>query len=121
MVGFECYHHGERLLNCCVMYYHTYPEPGIMVWGNLAINLFKQDKTRSHVARNVQDLFFTNQIELFPWTACSPDLSVIENVWSMLAQRLSRDRPPAATTGQRWQYVEATWIAVPQALYPKPL
>ncbi|GFV90070.1 transposable element Tcb1 transposase [Trichonephila clavipes] len=41
-------------------------------------------------------------------------LSSIENVWSMLAQRLAGFPPPAATPDQLWQYVEAAWTAVPQ-------
>ncbi|GFY04565.1 hypothetical protein TNCV_4416501 [Trichonephila clavipes] len=32
----------------------------------------------------------------------------IENVWSMLAQRLAQDTPPAATPDQLWQYCKDT-------------
>ncbi|GFV71350.1 hypothetical protein TNCV_3133411 [Trichonephila clavipes] len=42
------------------------------------------------------------------------DLSPIENVWSMLAQRLAWYTPPAAISGQLWQHVEATWTAIHQ-------
>ncbi|GFX19392.1 transposable element Tcb1 transposase [Trichonephila clavipes] len=63
--------------------------------------IFQQDNARPHVVRNVQE-FFTHQIELLPWPACYPDLSPIENMWSMLA-RLDRDTPLAATPGQLWQ------------------
>ncbi|GFV13685.1 hypothetical protein TNCV_5009671 [Trichonephila clavipes] len=62
--------------------------------------IFHLDNSRPHVARNVQRLSFSHQIELFLWPACSPDLSRIENVWSMLAQRLARDTPPATTSDQ---------------------
>ncbi|GFV39728.1 hypothetical protein TNCV_741581 [Trichonephila clavipes] len=46
--------------------------------------------------------FFTHQIELLPWPACSPVLSPIENVGSMLAERLAQDTPPTVTPGQLW-------------------
>ncbi|GFS85940.1 transposable element Tcb1 transposase [Trichonephila clavipes] len=47
--------------------------------------------------------------ELLPWPARSPDLSPIENMWSMVAQRLTQITPPAATPDQLWQRVEAAW------------
>ncbi|GFW24979.1 transposable element Tcb1 transposase [Trichonephila clavipes] len=117
-------HHGERMLNSCVMHHHTGPAPGIMVWGGigyksrtplgLAIAIFQQDNARPHVARIVQRLFVNNQIELLPWPARSPDLSPIENMWSMVTQQLTRITPPAVRRDQLWQRVEAAWSAVPQ-------
>ncbi|GFS81840.1 transposable element Tcb1 transposase [Trichonephila clavipes] len=53
-------------------------------------------------------------IELLPWPAFSPYLSPIENVWSLLAQRLARDTPPVATPDQLHQNVEAAWTDVSQ-------
>ncbi|GFX48001.1 transposable element Tcb1 transposase [Trichonephila clavipes] len=54
------------------------------------------------------------RFELLPWPARSPDLSPIENIWSMIAQRLTQITPSAATPDQLWQRVEAAWSAVPQ-------
>ncbi|GFU25036.1 transposable element Tcb1 transposase [Trichonephila clavipes] len=55
-------------------------------------------------------MFFVNhQIELLRWPARSPDLSPIENLWSMVAQRLTQITSPAATPDQLWQRVEAAW------------
>ncbi|GFW91533.1 transposable element Tcb1 transposase [Trichonephila clavipes] len=53
-------------------------------------------------------------IELFPWPAHSLDLSPIENMWSMVSQRLTQITPLAATSDQLWQLVEAAWSAVPK-------
>ncbi|GFX76838.1 transposable element Tcb1 transposase [Trichonephila clavipes] len=64
------------------------------------------------MARIVQR--FNHQIELLPWPARSPDLSPIENMWSMVAQRGTQITSPAATPDQLWQRVEAAWSAVPQ-------
>ncbi|GFV75302.1 transposable element Tcb1 transposase [Trichonephila clavipes] len=59
----------------------------------LATAIFQQDNARPHVARIVQRFFDNHQIELLPWPARSP----IENMWSMVAQRLTQITPPAAT------------------------
>ncbi|GFW37804.1 transposable element Tcb1 transposase [Trichonephila clavipes] len=39
-------------------------------------------------------------------TGSAPSIMPIENVWSILAQRLTQDTPPAATPDQLWQYVD---------------
>lgn len=76
--------------------------------------IFQQDNARPHVARIVQGFFVNRQIELLPWPARSPDLSPIENMWSMVAERLTQITSQAATPDQLWQRVEAAWSAVPQ-------
>ncbi|GFV58489.1 transposable element Tcb1 transposase [Trichonephila clavipes] len=75
--------------------------------------IFQQDNARSHMAHIVQRFFVNPQIELLLWQARSPDLSPIENMWSMVAQRLNQITPPAATPDQLLQRVEAAWSAVP--------
>ncbi|GFX79634.1 transposable element Tc1 transposase [Trichonephila clavipes] len=118
-------HHGERMLNSCVMHRHTGPAPGIMVWGGIgyhsriplvritstlnrqryisqvlelvvlpylqgfATAIFQQDNAQPHVARIVQRFFVNHHIELFPWSAHSPDIKPIENMLSMVAHRLT--------------------------------
>ncbi|GFW44607.1 transposable element Tcb1 transposase [Trichonephila clavipes] len=80
----------------------------------MATAIFQQDNARPHMAHIVQRFFVNPQIELLLWQARSPDLSPIENMWSMVAQRLNQITPPAATPDQLWQRVEAAWSAVPQ-------
>ncbi|GFW47885.1 transposable element Tcb1 transposase [Trichonephila clavipes] len=52
----------------------------------LSAAIFQQDNARPHGARIVRRFFVNPQIELLPWPAHSPDLSPIENMWSMFAQ-----------------------------------
>ncbi|GFW07124.1 transposable element Tcb1 transposase [Trichonephila clavipes] len=82
----------------------------------LATAIFQQDNARPHEARIVivQMFFVNHQIDLLPCPAGSPDVSPIENMWSMVAQRLIQITPLAATPDQLWQRVEAAWSAVPQ-------
>ncbi|GFU21755.1 transposable element Tc3 transposase [Trichonephila clavipes] len=69
-------------------------EPEVLPYlQGLATALFQQDNARPHVARIVQRFFVNHQIELLPWPARSPDLSQIETMWSMVAQRLTQITP----------------------------
>ncbi|KFM64920.1 Transposable element Tcb1 transposase, partial [Stegodyphus mimosarum] len=76
--------------------------------------IFQQDNARPHVARIVQGFFVNHQIELLPLLARFPDLSPIENMWSMVVERLTQITSQAATPDQLWQRVEAAWSTVPQ-------
>ncbi|GFS52945.1 transposable element Tcb1 transposase [Trichonephila clavipes] len=84
-------------------------------YGGLTTALFQQDNAQPHVARIVQRFFVNHQIELLPWLARSPDLSPIENMWSMVAQRLTQITPPAEKTRSTLATCESCfWSAVPQ-------
>ncbi|GFW63260.1 transposable element Tcb1 transposase [Trichonephila clavipes] len=87
-------HREERMLNSCVMHRHTGPAPSIM---GLVTAIFQQDNAPSHMARIVQRFFVNHQIEFLPSPARSTDLSPIENMWSMVAQRFTQITRPAAT------------------------
>ncbi|GFV57738.1 transposable element Tcb1 transposase [Trichonephila clavipes] len=51
---------------------------------------------------------------MLPWPARPLDHSPIENMWSMVAERLTQITPPAATPNQLLQRVDASWSPVPQ-------
>ncbi|GFU42788.1 transposable element Tc1 transposase [Trichonephila clavipes] len=104
-------HRGERMLNSCVMHRHVGPAPGIMVWGGIGYHS-RTPLVRIAVILNSQS--YISEIELLPWSARSPDLLSTENMWAMVAQRLTQITPPAATPDQLWQRVEAVCSAVPQ-------
>ncbi|GFW80386.1 transposable element Tcb1 transposase [Trichonephila clavipes] len=84
------------------MHRYTGPAPSIL------------DNAQPHVTLVVQRFFVSHQIELLPWPARSPDLSPIEYMWSMIAQRLTQITSPAATPNQLWQRGEVAWSVVPQ-------
>ncbi|GFU01870.1 transposable element Tc3 transposase [Trichonephila clavipes] len=114
------YHYRSRLVRIAgtlnsQCYISEVLEPVVLPYlQGLATAIFQQDNARPHVARIVQRFFVDHQIELLPWPARSPDLSPIEKMWFMVAQRLTQITPPATTPDQLWKGVEATWAAVPQ-------
>ena len=51
---------------------------------------FQQDNSKIHKTQNVLDWFKRYKIKLYPHPAYSPDLNPIENVWSILKDRLNK-------------------------------
>ncbi|GFT89693.1 transposable element Tcb1 transposase [Trichonephila clavipes] len=102
------------------MHRHIGPAPLITVWGGIGyhsstplLRIAGTLNSQRYISE-VLEFFVNRQIELLPWPARSPDLSPIENMWSMVAQRLTQITPPAAAPEQLWQRGEAAWSAVPQ-------
>ncbi|GFU46832.1 transposable element Tcb1 transposase [Trichonephila clavipes] len=82
-----------------------------MLWGGIGYN------SRTPLLRIIGTLnsqHYISEIELLPWPARSPDLSLIEKLWPRVAQRLTQNTPPAATTDQLWQRLKVAWSDVPQ-------
>ncbi|GFW09542.1 uncharacterized protein TNCV_3996491 [Trichonephila clavipes] len=111
-------HRRERMLNSCVMHRHTGPAPGIM---DFATTAFQRDNTQPHMACIVQRFFVNHQIELLPWLARSPDLSPIENTWSMVAQRLTHITPPSCHTRLTLAMCGSCLVCCTPRTHPKSL
>ncbi|MBJ5496483.1 hypothetical protein JGG50_25200 [Salmonella enterica subsp. enterica serovar Typhimurium] len=41
----------------------------------------------------MQQFFTAHQVSLLPWPACSPNMSLIEHVWSLIGKRMARQAP----------------------------
>ena len=52
--------------------------------------IFQQDGAHCHTSKKTLQFFDDCEIPLFPWTANSPDLNPMENIWSLLKQRVYR-------------------------------
>ncbi|GFT12528.1 transposable element Tcb1 transposase [Trichonephila clavipes] len=74
--------------------------------------MFKQGNTRPHVALIVRTFLDAKNVRLLPWMARSPDLSSIENVWSMVDERLARHNTPVTTVDELWHSAKAAWASL---------
>jgi hypothetical protein len=64
--------------------------------------IFQGHKSLKHTARSVQSWFKKHEVTLqhLPWPAQSPDLEVIETLWSVLESRVSSKITPPSSLKQ---------------------
>ncbi|GFW34781.1 transposable element Tc1 transposase [Trichonephila clavipes] len=76
--------------------------------------VFQQDNARPHVAKTVKSYLDSQQVELLPWPAYSPDMSPIEHEWDIVGRRIARDLRPVASTDELWLPIQTIWNTLPQ-------
>ncbi len=74
--------------------------------------VFQQDNARPHTA-NITRMAL-QEVDVLPWPARSPDLSLIEHVWDMIGRRLRANPEPALTIPQLRAQVEQAWNDITQ-------
>ena len=82
---------------------------------------FQQDNSKIYKTQAVKDWFKRNKVNLFPHPAYSPDLNPIENVQSLLKDRLNKRPRKSLGEGVNLKSIEAfklaiqeEWIAISQ-------
>ncbi|GFV30798.1 transposable element Tc1 transposase [Trichonephila clavipes] len=73
-----------------------------------------QDNARPHVAKTVTSYLDSQQVQLLPWPAYSPDMSPIEHEWDIVGRRLARDLRPVASADELWLRIQTIWNTLPQ-------
>lgn len=77
---------------------------------------FQQDNAPIHVARSTLADFEQRGIRLFTkWPAKSPDMNIIENVWSILAREVYKEGRQFNTKEELAAAIKAAWLNIPQA------
>jgi transposase len=56
-------------------------------------SIFQQDNARTHTAQIVREFIEGLGREIMVWPPCSPDLNPIENLWTVLKQKIYEIRP----------------------------
>ncbi|GBM55136.1 hypothetical protein AVEN_207022-1 [Araneus ventricosus] len=74
--------------------------------------VFQQDNARPHTAVVTQHAL--QSVDMLPWPARSPDLSLIEHVWNIIGRQLQRHPHPALTVPVLIDQVQQAWNSIPQ-------
>lgn len=87
--------------------------PLFPAWGYEMAGLgwkFQQDNAPIHKAKSTMKCFEEKKIPLFqPWPAKSPDLNIIENVWSILAREVYKHGRQYANKAELTDAIKSCW------------
>lgn len=63
-----------------------------------------------HTVKQIKHFLETENIELMPWPAQSPDLNPVENLWKVLGRKVMAKKPTTMT--KLWRTPEEEWIKI---------
>jgi len=71
--------------------------------------IFQQDNAPIHTSKRVREFFVEAEVRVLEWPARSPDLNIIENVWSMLSSIVYE--------GKQFSSTDDLWNAIQEATF----
>lgn len=69
--------------------------------------ILQQDNAPAHTAQDTVTIMQDYNVTVLNWPARSPDLNIIENIWSMMKNEIEKFRP--TTVPQLKQYILSSW------------
>lgn len=82
-------------------------------FSNLPENfIFQQDNAPAHAARTTQEFFKRKEIAVLPWPPYSPDLNIIENLWSIVSTKVYEGGKEYNNANELWESVCRQFFAI---------
>lgn len=76
--------------------------------------ILMQDNARVHTARTVQEWFHSNEINVLPWPAQSPDLNPIEHAWDRLQRSIQEHLSSVVSRSDLCDLLQEHWRLIPR-------
>ncbi len=67
--------------------------------------VFQQDNAKPHTAAITAAWLRSRRVRVLNWPACSPDLSPIENIWSIIKLKIHQRRPQTLQQLETYIYI----------------
>ena len=74
--------------------------------------VFQQDNATPHTSKSTKAWFAEHGISVMFWSACSPDLNPIENLWGNLARLVYRNRAQYSTIAELRAVIVEAWAKI---------
>ena len=73
--------------------------------------VYIQDNDPKHTNRRVKNWFMENRIVVMGWPTQSPDLNLIENLWTDVKEAANNEKPK--NQQELWNVAENAWNNIP--------
>ncbi len=98
-----------------VLEQHMLPSRWRLFQGNPCV--FQQDNANLHIAAITTAWLHSRRVRVLNWSACSPDLSPIENIWHIIKWKIHQRLP--RTLQQLEIYIRQEWDQIPTSKLQK--
>ncbi|KAG8729299.1 hypothetical protein FRC10_004081, partial [Ceratobasidium sp. 414] len=78
--------------------------------------IFQQDNDPKHKSHLASNWFKTQGISVLPWPSYSPDMNIIEHVWSYLDRKVRSRCVLPRTTDELWEALKEEWENMDEVL-----
>ena len=113
-VGYGCNIEGKMDADLYVKIMEDELQRSMRYWKtNWQKKIFQQDNDPKHTSKKAQTWFKNHKIPVMVWPAQSPDLNLIEHLWSHVKRKLGEYETEPAWLDELWIRLQKEWDEIP--------